>query len=75
MKNTKRSTLQIDGKTGAAGGKSVQIFFVKRKKMRGNYCNLRSDVMKLIKIDGFIEWREKAQTDIPQCGKFKLLKD
>lgn len=53
----------------------MQIFFVKRKKMRGNYCNLRSDVIKVNKIDGFIEWREKAQTDIPQCGKFKLLKD
>lgn len=55
-KHKKRISAQIDGKYISEGKKIVQkIFFEKRKKMRGNYCNSRSNVIKLTKIDGFIE--------------------
>ena len=74
-KRKKESPRKLTENTSPRAKNRTKIFFAKRKKMRGNYCNSHSNVMKLIKIDGFIEWREKAQTDIPQCGKFKLLKD
>ena len=55
-KHKKRISAQIEGKHIYEGKKIVQkIFFAKRKKMRGNYCNSRSNVIKLTKIDGFIE--------------------
>ena len=55
-KHKKRISAQIDGKHIYEGKKIVQkILFAKRKKMRGNYCNSRSNVIKLTKIDGFIE--------------------
>ena len=44
-KHKKRISAQIDGKHIYEGKKIVQkIFFAKRKKMRGNYCNSRSNV-------------------------------
>ena len=44
-----------DRNTSPRAKNRTKIFFAKRKKMRGNYCNSRSNVIKLTKIDGFIE--------------------
>lgn len=55
-KRKKESPRKLTENTSPRAKKSCKkIFFEKRKKMRGNYCNSRSNVIKLTKIDGFIE--------------------
>ena len=45
----------MDGKYISEGKKSHKKFFSQNAKKRGNYCNSRSNVIKLNEIDGFIE--------------------
>ena len=54
-KRKKESPRKLTENTSPRAKNRTKIFFAKRKKMRGNYFNSHSNVIKLTKIDSFIE--------------------
>ena len=54
-KRKKESPRKLTENTSPRAKNRTKILFAKTQKKRGNYCNSRSNVIKLNKIDGFIE--------------------